>query len=64
MIDAGEVVAEIDGGKGMVRFLEDPQQFNSPATIARMDSQIAAAAALGERLAATRHEVGIYSGYL
>lgn len=64
MIDAGEVVAEIDGGKGMVRFLEDPQQFNSPATIARMDSQIAAAAALGERLAATRHEVSRSSSYL
>lgn len=57
MVEAGEVFAEIDGEKGMVRFLEDPQQFNSAATVAMLDSQIAAAAALGERVADTYAQV-------
>lgn len=49
----------MDGSKGMVRFLEDPQQFRSAATVARLDAHIAAATALGERVAATCAEVRI-----
>eukprot|EP00208_Stichococcus_sp_RCC1054_P006764 CAMPEP_0206143158 /NCGR_PEP_ID=MMETSP1473-20131121/19525_1 /ASSEMBLY_ACC=CAM_ASM_001109 /TAXON_ID=1461547 /ORGANISM="Stichococcus sp, Strain RCC1054" /LENGTH=449 /DNA_ID=CAMNT_0053538445 /DNA_START=183 /DNA_END=1532 /DNA_ORIENTATION=+ len=64
MVDAGEVFAEMDGSKGMVRFLEDPQQFRSAATVARLDAHIAAATALGERVAATCAEVSKSKKYL
>lgn len=57
MVDAGQVFAEIDGEKGMVRFLEDPERFNSAATVAMLDAQISAAAALGERAADTYAQV-------
>jgi hypothetical protein len=40
-----------------VRFLEDPQQFRGPSTLARIDRQISSATALAARIAALDHEV-------
>ena len=40
-----------------MRFLEDPQQFRGPSTLARIDRQISSATALASRIAALDHEV-------
>ena len=57
MIDAGEIFAEIDGSEGMVRFLEDPEHFDSPELMARLDGQIQKSIHLADRLQAANHTV-------
>ena len=64
MIDAGEVFAEVDEGSGMVRFLEDPEQYQSPEMVARLDAQIAKSTQLGARLQDVHHAVACDKAYI
>ena len=57
MIDAGEIFACIDAEKSVVRFLEDPEQFASPAMVERLDAAIQQSTALAERISAVAHAV-------
>ena len=50
MIDAGEVFAEIDEAAGMVRFLDDPERYDAASVVARIDAQIQASIAVGQRV--------------
>ena len=50
MIDAGEVFARVDAGAGMVRFLEDPEGYDSARVVARIDAQIRASMAVAQRV--------------
>ena len=57
MIDAGEVFARIDAGAGMVRFLEDPEGFDSARVVGRIDAQMRAAMAVGQRVKELNQQV-------
>ena len=57
MIDAGEIYARIDSENSMVRFLEEPEDFASPAMVDRLDQCIRCSVALSERVAAAEHAV-------
>ena len=57
MIDAGEIFACIDSEKRVVRFLEDPEQYASPAMVQRLDTAIQQSTALAERVSAVAHAV-------
>ena len=59
MVDAGEIFAEIDASAGMVRFLEDPEQFTSPAAIDRLNSTIQACSAVAQKLQALNTQVSL-----
>jgi hypothetical protein len=50
MIDAGEVFAEIDEAAGMVRFLDDPERYDAASVVSRIDAQIQASIAVGQRV--------------
>ena len=47
MIDAGEVFAWIDEAAGMVRFLEDPERFDTARVVQNIDAQIQRSIAIG-----------------
>lgn len=50
MVDAGEIFAEIDAAAGMVRFLEDPEQYTSSGALQRLNTTIQASFSLAQRL--------------
>lgn len=50
MVDAGDIFAEIDAAAGMVRFLEDPEQYTSSGALQRLNTTIQASLSLAQRL--------------
>ncbi|MEW5306054.1 MAG: hypothetical protein WDW36_008554 [Sanguina aurantia] len=50
MVEAGEIHATINQRDGMVRFLDDPEQFNNPAVVDRINGQLRKCMGLAERL--------------
>ena len=50
MIDAGQVFAEIDEAAGMVRFLEDPERYDTARVLQRIDEQMQQSIAVTSRL--------------
>ena len=50
MIDEGEVFAQIDEAAGMVRFLDDPERYDAASVVTRIDAQIQASIAVGQRV--------------
>lgn len=57
MVDAGEIFAEIDAAAGMVRFLEDPEQYTSSGALQRLNTTIQASLSLAEKLQAINTQV-------
>ena len=57
MVDAGEVYAQIDEAASTVRFLQDPERYNSASVVQRLDSQLQRAMALGDRIRAVNNKV-------
>ncbi len=57
MVDAGDIFAQIDAGVGMVRFLEDPETYDSAAAVARIDDAVQRSMALSQRLQAAHRVV-------
>ena len=57
MVDAGEIFAEIDASAGMVRFLEDPEQYTSPGALQRLNHTIQASFTLAQKLQAVNNQV-------
>ncbi len=50
MIDGGQVFARIDEAAGMVRFLEDPERYDTARVVQRIDGQIQQSIAISGRL--------------
>lgn len=50
MIDGGQVFARIDEAAGMVRFLEDPERYDTAKVVQRIDAQIQQSIAISGRL--------------
>lgn len=50
MIDAGQVFAQIDEAAGMVRFLEDPERYDTARVLQRIDEQMQQSIAVSTRL--------------
>ena len=59
MVDAGEVYAQIDEAASTVRFLQDPERYDSASVVQRLDSQMKRAMALGERIRAINNKVTV-----
>ena len=59
MVDAGEVYAQIDEAASTVRFLQDPDRYDSAGVVKRLDSQIKRAIALGNRIRTINNKVSI-----
>jgi len=57
MVDAGEIFAEIDASAGMVRFLEDPEQYTSTSAVQHLNATIQASFALAEKLQSIHTQV-------
>lgn len=57
MVDAGEIFAEIDASAGMVRFLEDPEQFTSSGALQHLNTTIQASFSLAQQLRAVNTQV-------
>ena len=57
MVDAGDIFAQIDASAGMVRFLEDPEAYDSAAAVARIDNAVQRSMALSQRLQAAHRAV-------
>lgn len=57
MVDAGEVYAQIDEAASTVRFLQDPERYDSASVVQRLDSQLQRAMALGDRIRAVNNKV-------
>ena len=57
MVDAGDIFAQIDAAPGMVRFLEDPEAYDSAAAVARIDGAVQRSIALSQRLQAAHRAV-------
>ena len=57
MVDAGDIFARIDAAPGMVRFLEDPEAYDSGAAVARIDHAVQRSMALSQRLQAAHRAV-------
>jgi hypothetical protein len=64
MIDDGDIVARIDTQKGMVRFLEDPEQYRSAAMVERIHGQIAQSVKLAKKLQRVNHAASCDQHYL
>ena len=58
MIESGEIFAEINQRDGMVRFLEDPEQFNSAAVAVRIDGHVRCSMQLAQKMQAVHDNVG------
>ena len=61
MVDAGEVYAQIDEAASTVRFLQDPERYDSASVVQKLDSQIKRAMALGDRIRALNTKVSYLS---
>lgn len=57
MVDAGEIFAEIDASAGMVRFLEDPEQYTSSGALQHLNTTIQASFSLAQQLQAVNTQV-------
>ena len=57
MVDAGDIFAQVDAAPGMVRFLEDPEAYDSAAAVARIDNAVQRSMALSQRLQAAHRAV-------
>jgi COP9 signalosome complex subunit 3 len=57
MIGAGEIHATINQKDGMVRFLEDPEQYNSGAMLQRLDLEVQNMTVLARKVAAVDEAV-------
>ena len=57
MVDAGEVYAQIDEAASTVRFLQDPERYDSASVVQRLESQMRRAMALGDRIRAVKNKV-------
>ena len=57
MIDAGDIFAQIDEEAGMVRFLEDPQQYSSAEMATHLDAQVQCARVLADKMRYLSNEV-------
>ncbi|KAK9823017.1 hypothetical protein WJX81_007287 [Elliptochloris bilobata] len=64
MVDAGDIFAQIDAGPDMVRFLEDPEAYDSAAAVARIDDAVQRSMALSQRLQAAHRAVAADRAYL
>lgn len=64
MVDAGEIFAEIDASAGMVRFLEDPEQYTSPAALHHLDSVVQSSFSLAKKLQEVNTQVSLDPAYV
>ncbi|GAX80392.1 hypothetical protein CEUSTIGMA_g7831.t1 [Chlamydomonas eustigma] len=64
MIESGQVHAQIDEHDGMVRFLEDPEQYNNERTAERLDSQIRQSINLATKMKSVHESVMCDRQYL
>lgn len=64
MVDAGEIFAEIDASAGMVRFLEDPEQYTSTSAVQHLNATIQASFALAEKLQSINAQVSLDPAYV
>lgn len=60
MVEAGEIHAVVNQRDGMVRFLDDPEQFNNPAVVDRINGQLRKCMGLAERLQKFNDMVGAW----
>lgn len=60
MVDAGEIFAEIDASAGMVRFLEDPEQYTSSGALQHLNTTIQASFSLAQQLQAVNSQVNCW----
>ena len=61
MVNAGDIFAEIDAAAGMVRFLEDPEQYTSSGALQRLNTTIQASFSLAQRLQEVNTQVSCWS---
>ena len=59
MVDAGEIFAEIDASAGMVRFLEDPEQYTSSGALQHLNTTVQASFSLAQQLQAVNTQVNL-----
>lgn len=64
MIDAGEIHAQIDQKDGMVKFLEDPEAFDSPGMANHIDGQVRRCMELAAKLAEVHDRLASDKDYL
>ncbi|EIE27415.1 hypothetical protein COCSUDRAFT_39091 [Coccomyxa subellipsoidea C-169] len=64
MIDGGQVFARIDEAAGMVRFLEDPERYDTARVVQRIDGQIQQSIAISGRLMDINQRISVDKGYL
>jgi hypothetical protein len=64
MIVSGSIHATIDQQKGMVRFLESPERYDSHATAVQMETALQGAIALASRLHELHASLATDSHYL
>jgi len=64
MIGSRDIFASIDESSGMVAFLDAPESFASPAALARLSGEVAAAMKLSERLRAADEEMQADGSYV
>ncbi|MCJ1241631.1 hypothetical protein MMC14_009637 [Varicellaria rhodocarpa] len=64
MVDANEIFAEIDASAGMVRFLEEPEQYTSPAALHCLNTTIQASFSLAQKLRAVNTQVSLDPAYV
>ncbi|CAK0785025.1 hypothetical protein CVIRNUC_008230 [Coccomyxa viridis] len=64
MVDAGEVYAQIDEAASTVRFLQDPERYDSASVVQRLESQMRRAMALGDRIRAVNNKISCDRAYL
>jgi hypothetical protein len=63
-ICAGEVHARLDAGARMVQFLDDPQEYDDSACIARLDARIKEITSLNAALAQRERDLQVTPAYL
>ncbi|XP_015126152.1 COP9 signalosome complex subunit 3 [Diachasma alloeum] len=64
MIEDGEIFATINQKDGMVVFHDDPEKYNSPRMLARLEKQMAACAELDKRVLEMDEEVTVMPQYV
>ncbi|CAL8463099.1 g2633 [Coccomyxa elongata] len=64
MIDGGQVFARIDEAAGMVRFLEDPERYDTANVVQRIDAQIQQSIAISGRLTGINQRISCDKVYL
>lgn len=64
MVEAGQVYAAIDSQRGMVKFLDDPEAYDTPDTAAAIDARMAECAAVAARVSAMEEAVSLERPYL